>query len=301
MSNGKEYYGGFFWLAVVSFIVPLFVGYKAFEKVSPTTKPVPRPDVSGVCNEVWDYLLKTYVENGLVDYDGMKKDYLFSEYLRELGGAKPELLPTDNHRLALMCNAYNALVINGVITHKKPPKVNEFAVDGTAFFNLKEHIFAGQTISLNDLENGMIRPTFKEPRIHVALVCAARSCPAIRAEAYTGDRVIEQLQDQSKQFANNETYVRFDEGKNELEVSPILNWYGDDWNERYPDGGWQRWLTQLVDSAELKTNIEKAIRGEGVGISFATYDWALNSQSKPGESVGGGNAGGFGSGSIPEE
>ena len=147
----------------------------------------------------------------------------------------------------------------------------------------------------------MIRPTFKEPRIHVALVCAARSCPAIRAEAYTGDRVIEQLQDQSKQFANNETYVRFDEGKNELEVSPILNWYGDDWNERYPDGGWQRWLTQLVDSAELKTNIEKAIRGEGVGISFATYDWALNSQSKPGESVGGGNAGGFGSGSIPEE
>ena len=299
MSNGKEYYGGFFWLAAVSLIVPLFVGYKAFDKVSVTTKPEPTLDASGVSNEIWDYLLKTYVENGLVDYDGMKRDYLFAEYLREIGSAKPELLATDNERLALMCNAYNALVINGVITHKKPPKVNEFTIDGTDFFNLKEHIFAGETISLNDLEHGMIRKTFNEPRIHVALVCAARSCPSIRAEAYTGDRVLEQLQDQSKLFANNHTYVHFDADKNELVVSPILNWYGEDWDKKYADGGWKRWLTELVDSAELKSNIEKAIQGEGVKVAYATYDWTLNSQSKPGESSGGGKTSGFGSGSIP--
>ena len=77
MNKGNQYYGGFFWVAVISFIVPLVVAFKAFNDIKPTTKPTPAPDVSGVDHAVWDYLLKSYVSNGLVDYDGMKKDYLF--------------------------------------------------------------------------------------------------------------------------------------------------------------------------------------------------------------------------------
>ena len=163
MSNGTKYYGGFFWVAAVSFIVPLFVGWQAFQNLQPTHKPTPTPDKSGVDHNVWDYLLKSYVADGLVDYDGMKKDYLFYEYLRELGTCDPQLLDTEDERLALACNAYNAFVVNGVISHKIYD-----SVDGRGFFDLKEHVFAGQTISLNDLEQEMIRPTFKEPRIHVA-------------------------------------------------------------------------------------------------------------------------------------
>ena len=91
MSRFKEYYGAYFWLAAISFVVPLFVAFQAFEKVRPTSKPVPTPDQSGVSNEVWDYLLKNYVAAGLVDYDGMKKDYLFAEYIRELGRAQNQM------------------------------------------------------------------------------------------------------------------------------------------------------------------------------------------------------------------
>ena len=95
MSKGSKYYGGFFWVAAVSFIVPLFVGYKAFENLnSATSKPSPVVDASGVDNGVWDYLLKSYVTNGLVDYDGMKKDYLFHEYVRQLGSCNPDALET---------------------------------------------------------------------------------------------------------------------------------------------------------------------------------------------------------------
>ena len=90
MSKGSKYYGGFFWVAVVSFIVPIFVGWKAFENLKPTTKPTPVPDVSGVDNDTWDYLLKAYVTDGLVDYDGMKKDYLFRDYVRDLGSCNPD-------------------------------------------------------------------------------------------------------------------------------------------------------------------------------------------------------------------
>ena len=85
MASGKKYYGGFFWVALVSFTVPMFVGWKAFQDIQSTTKPTPQLDVSGVDHAVWDYLLKAYVAEGLVDYEGMKKDHLFKEYLRELG------------------------------------------------------------------------------------------------------------------------------------------------------------------------------------------------------------------------
>ena len=199
-----------------------------------------------------------------------------------------------------MCNAYNAFVINGVVSHKTPPRVNEFAIDGVDFFNLKEHIFAGRTISLDELENQMIRPTFKDPRVHVALVCAAKSCPAIRAEAYTGEQVQKQLQDQSELFSNDPRYVNFDQASNKLELSPILNWYGSDWNDKFPNGGYLRWIAELVRSSELKSKLEEAIVGD-IDVTFPEYDWTLNSQSDPKGKSSGKSAASFGSGSIPDE
>ena len=294
MATGKQYYGGFFWVALVSFTVPFFVGWKAFQNVQPTTKPTPQVDASGVDHAVWDYLLKAYVTNGLVDYEGMKKDYLFKEYLREIGSCKPDQLKTREDKLALICNAYNALVINGVISHKIYDSVDGFQVGGTGFFDLKEHIYAGQTVSLNDIEHKMVRPVFREPRIHVALVCAARSCPAIRPEAYVGSRVLEQLQDQSRLFANSPTYVAFDQSKNELKLSPILSWYGDDWNECYPKGGKLEWLHGLID-IDIKGNDEllnaqknllqkiQDASDKKIKVSYFKYDWTLNSQAEPGK------------------
>lgn len=301
MSNGSKYYGGFFWVAVVSFIVPIFVGWKAFQNVRPTTKPIAQLDESGVDNAEWDYLLKSYVSSGLVDYPAMKKDYLFRKYLRDLGSCDPQLLQTDDARLALACNAYNAFVINGVISHQIHDTVDGFTVDGKGFFDIKEHIFAGQTISLNDLEHQMIRPTFKEPRIHVALVCAARSCPSIRAEAYTAASVRDQLQDQSVQFANNPNYVMYDPAANELKLSAILNWYGDDWNQRYPQGGYLAWINELCHDQAVKDATLKAIDKE-INVTFFGYDWALNSQADPGAGPAKKKkSGGFGSGSSPDE
>ncbi|MCG8653263.1 MAG: DUF547 domain-containing protein [Pirellulales bacterium] len=301
MSQGKQYYGGYFWVAVVSFIVPLAVAAKAFHGLAPTTKPTPKLDVSGVDHAVWDYLLKSYVAAGLVDYRGIGKDYLFREYLRELGAADIDALATEQEKLALCCNAYNAFVINGVISHKITDSVQSFQIDGVGFFDLKEHIFAGKTMSLNELEHKFIRPTFKDPRVHVALVCAARSCPGLRSEAYVGQHLHQQLEDQSDQFANNRKYVRFLADANELKLSPILSWYGDDWNQRYPNGSYLQWIAKFAQDPAVKQALAGAIDGR-VKVTFAHYDWALNSQATPGErSDSGGHSGGFGSGTIPEE
>lgn len=337
MKKGS-YYGGFYWVAVTSFIVPLFVAYAAFSKLSPTTKPTPTPDASGVDNNLWDYLLRNYVDNGLVDYDGMARDYLFTTYLRQLAGADPEQLATREEKLALHCNAYNALVINGVIKHKihrnernvlnyapkdvaarveeldkeiemlkRTPNSDPLAIaqlmqkadalrTQTQFFKIEEHVFANRTISLDHLEQEIIRPVFKEPRIHVALVCAARSCPAIRGEAYVGDRLESQLEDQARQFANDPTYVDFDPVAGAVRLSPILKWYSEDWDAA---GGYLNWLAERITTESVRARVAAAAAGE-TNVAFNSYDWTLNSQVGTG-SAGTKSGGGFGSGSVPNE
>jgi len=275
--KSKSYYGPFFWLAAVSFIVPLFVAHAAFRNTHPPTTPAIHLDASGVDHALWDYLLKKYVENGLIDYDGMEQDYLFRTYLNQLGQAQPAKLKTEAEQLALLCNAYNAFVIDGVISHGIRSSVMDYQQDGKEFFDIPEHIFGNLTVSLNDIEHRMIRERFHEPRIHVALVCAARSCPVIRREAYIGSRLSAQLEDQAYVFANNRTYVDFDEQQNQLKLSPILQWYGEDWDVV---GGYLPWLVKRIENSDLREAVSCAMKSE-VDIVFFEYDWSLNSQFDP--------------------
>lgn len=297
MSKKKsEYSGPYLWLAAISLAMPAFVALQAFNSVPdrPYTYREPTPDASGVDQLLWDDLLRAYVANGLVDYSGMKRDFRFKEYLRQVASADPSKLPSRNHKLAFYCNAYNALVINGVIIHKIQGNVLAFKTeDGKNLFGIAEHIVAGETISLDHLEHKMIRPTFKEPRIHVALVCAARSCPSIRGEAFVGERIEQQLEDQTRQFANSEEYVKFE--NNTLHLSPILNWYKEDFGG--VDGAC-RFVLERVKSKQTRAGIEKVLTGEAE-VQFNDYDWTLNSQSEPTASSG--KPSSFGSGSIPNE
>ncbi len=300
MSTKKpSYYGPFFWVAAISFVVPLVVAFKGLQPIPVTTKPTPHPDVSGVDHALWDYLLKTYVENGLVDYEGIARDYLFRTYLRELAEAEPDKLATSDARLALLVNAYNAFVVEGVISHKIRHSVTDYQRDSKGFFDVEEHIFNSRTVSLNTIEHEFIRKPFKDPRIHVALVCAARSCPSIRPEAYVGKRLNRQLDDQSNLFANDPKYVTADANGDRLRLSSLLDWYVDDWDE---SGGYLVWLEARVISPAIKKTIARARRGE-TEITFMTYDWRLNSQASTDKSdptTPKQNAN-FGSGSIPND
>ena len=287
--DNKSYYGAFFWITLVSFVVPVVVAISAFNAVQPATKPESKPDASGVDHALWDYLLKAYVENGLIDYDAMARDHLFRTYLQQLGTAQPEKLATDDERLALLCNAYNALVVNGVITHKIAASVMDYTHEGTGFFDVPVHIFAGETMSLNRLEHEIIRVEYDEPRIHVALVCAAISCPAIRPEAYVGSRLDTQLEDQAVLFANNPKYVNY-EGA--IQLSPILQWYGVDWDNH---GGTLAWLAERVRDGALR----EALLDDTIEVRYTSYDWTLNTQGP--RSSGNAPKADFGSGSIPNE
>jgi hypothetical protein len=296
----STYYGPFFWIAAISFIVPLVVAARAFREVPLATKPTPHPNAAGVDHALWDDLLKTYVASGLVDYDGMGRDYLLRTYLRQLSAAEPKKLTTTADQLALLINAYNAFVVDGVIAHKIRDSVQDFQFDGKGFFDVDEHIFCGQTVSLNQIEHELIRKRFKDPRVHMALVCAAESCPAIRREAYVGRQLAQQLDDQCRLFANSPKYVAYDASQSRLQLSPILKWYGSDWEQQ---GGYLPWLAARVEDPELKAAITRAAQGQ-LAVEFATYDWSLNTQNPQTGGAAASPSQGqtdFGSGSIPNQ
>ena len=299
--NGKSYYGGWIWLSIVSFAVPVVVAVYAFQSASkPFTKPAPEYDAGGVAQNQWDYLLKTYVADGLVDYDGLAHDYLFREYVRQCGQADFDAYTTGEERLAFFCNAYNAFVIDGVIQHGITDSVSTWKAKEEHefyFFDAKEHILAGETVSLNHIEHERIRKQFEEPRIHMALVCAAISCPEIRREAYEAEHLDRQLEDQAVQFTNSEKHISYDDDAKTLELSALMNWYGQDWGGK---PGYLDFLLARAESSGLKRAIEEAQAGN-YAVVFKDYDWSLNTQGKDANAQGGGKPGGAGSGAITGE
>ncbi len=297
----KEYSGPLLWLALASFLMPIAVAVWAFRGLpQPYTYPEITLDESGVDQHLWDHLLRTYVADGLIDYDGLKRNHQFKTYLAQLALAQPEKLPSDEHRLAFLCNAYNAFVINGVLVHKIESGVLDNKKEqgknsqGKDFFDVAEHILAGKTVDLNTLEHKLIRPVYQEPRIHMALVCGAKSCPTIRPEAFFGDCLDKQLEDQAHAFANNLAYVRYDVKEKNVHLSPILKWYGDDFGGL---SGVLDFLLPRVDSSETNAGLQAAREGQ-VEIVYNEYDWSLNTQGKSAASKANTS---FGSGSIPNE
>jgi hypothetical protein len=133
------------------------------------------------------------------------------------------------------------------------------------------HLF-GKTITLDDVEHGLIRPQYHEPRVHFALVCAAKGCPPLRSQSYVGSRLDEQLDDQAKMFLTNG-------GKNRVKdhtiyLSPIFKWYGDDFTKKY--GSVLNFVRLYFPESEAKF-LQSATTAQGeFQIKYTDYDWSLN-------------------------
>jgi Protein of unknown function, DUF547 len=137
-----------------------------------------------------DAVLRAHVADGVADYPGIAPDVRFTEYLQALERVDPERLPTREERLAYWINAYNAFAIKGILDRSSPNTL----LGRLRYFKLKDYRAGGRDINLYDLERKILIP-MAEPRIHFAIVCASESCPRLRSEAYSADRIEQQLDD----------------------------------------------------------------------------------------------------------
>lgn len=183
-----------------------------------------------VNHETWNRLVKQYVDSkGSVDYgkwSGTEVDVqALDEYLQSLSRAEPELPAEHSSRLAFWINAYNAVVVRALI--QQPASDNQQRV-------LPKEVWADwrlqvgeKAYSLDQIEDDQLRK-LQEPRIHFAIVCGAKGCPRLRDEAYTADRLESQLTNNSRDFFSDPSKFKFEPATNQLRLSPILQWYADD-------------------------------------------------------------------------
>jgi len=226
-------------------------------------------------------LLRDHVRNDLVDYDAFAKSQPFQQYLQSLEAARPEAMSKEE-RLAFWINVYNAYTVELINRHKERESIRNInmllgVLRGRRPW--KEDIVraAGRVLSLDDVQNKILRLEFKEPRIHMALSGAAMSSPPLRAEAYEGSKLNEQLHDQTRTFLRErQTDNRLDLGNSIIHLSPIFDWNRADFGKT--DAG----ILKFVSSYFEGTGEKSAFAAARLTIEFTEFDWSLNLQ-KPRE------------------
>lgn len=233
---------------------------------------------------VFDELLATHIVEGGVDYAGLSVEReRLRVYIDELGAVAPDTLATwpQAEQLAFWINAYNAQMLDIVLEYRplKRRGLRGLVYPSNSVRQIPDiwkgqmRVIAQVERSLDDIEHGIIRPDFAEPRIHFALVCAAESCPPLRAEAYVGSRLEEQLQAQTEAFLADSTRgARIDEDEGRLVVSSIFKWFGEDF-------GGAEGVAAFV--AEHGPPALAATRDTGeTSLGYLSYDWTLNDRTR---------------------
>lgn len=228
-----------------------------------------------VDHAVFDGLLRRHVGDGLVHYDAFAASGEFRSYLEALAAARLDGLP-EEERLAFWINAYNAWTIEQINAHGERDSIRNInktlgllSLKGP--WSEKMVRAAGRELSLDDVEHGIIRKEFDEPRIHFALVCAALGCPPLRGEAYTGDRLEEQLDDQARAFLfRSPDKNRVDTTTATVWVSPILTWYQEDF------GGTDEALGRFLAGYWPEGEAKALLLSGRFRLRKTDYDWALN-------------------------
>ncbi|HEX7150110.1 MAG TPA: DUF547 domain-containing protein [Thermoanaerobaculia bacterium] len=242
----------------------------------PTLSPSPaasgEPDYSQ-----WNRILKTYYDpaRGL-DYAGLKaRDARALQRLRAQLGTVNVAALSRNEQLAYWINVYNINTVATIVEHYPVESIRDISTDPIVRLNVfkKERVPFGRTkLSLDQVEHEKIRPAFKDPRIHFAINCAAKSCPAIRPEAFTGDRLDVQLDDQTRRFLNGPLGVLLEPDGDEVEVhvTKIMDWFGEDFDKW---GGGKRAFIRKYLSPEKQRVLDAA---KEVDFEYHDYDWDLN-------------------------
>jgi hypothetical protein len=229
--------------------------------------PSPSADVQTYGADVFDSLLAANVANGLVDYDSFRGSKAFDRFLLKIAEVDTATLTTDAE-LAFWINAYNALVIKNVLDH--PGITNPLDVDG--FFDKTKFPVAGTHLTLNQIENDVVRPKFSEQLIHFGLVCAALSCPPLIPKAYTAENVRSQLAENARNYLGDSDQNRFEAGTATLYLSRIFEWYKADFGDS--DSG-LREFAMKYGPTDMKSGLASH---SDAPVKFLEYDWKLNSR-----------------------
>ncbi len=240
-------------------------------------------------------VLRKHVDaNGMVSYAALKESPAeLHRFVLRLAGVDPKTYEAwdEQAKIAFWINAYNALTLKVIIDHY-PIKAG--LLSGMAYLDNSirqipgvwdkiQFLVMGRKITLKQIEHETLRAKFNEPRIHVALVCAAMGCPQLRNEPFVGRKLDEQLDDQSKGFVSNPAKFRIERDAGKVHLSSILKWFGEDFVKGYkPDAGFtsgdsdaERAVLHFI-SGYLPAEDAGYLKTVRYKVKYLDYDWSLN-------------------------
>lgn len=229
-------------------------------------------------HSAFDALLARHVEEErfVVDYRGLKRDEAaLDAYLAALAGANLAALGREE-LFALFLNAYNAYVLETILATMTPARPDGVASirDIPGVFTRARHAVGGHRLSLDQIEHQILRPFFRDPRIHFAVNCAARSCPPLASSAFRAAQLEAQLEAAARRTLGSPAYARVETGR--LLLTRVLDWYGSDFTDPSFTGHAASVPAYVARYAadDVRAFIE---RHHGrPPVRFLDYDWSLN-------------------------
>ncbi len=237
-----------------------------------------------VDHSAWSRLLATYVKptpDGLnqVDFKAFKASGQreLKDYVARLEANDPAKLDRPE-QFAFWANLYNAKTIDIVLDHYPVGSIREIEIGGGLFGFIKKSVGAGgpwkaqvlkvsgASLSLDDIEHNILRPVFKDPRVHYSVNCASRGCPNLGVEAFTGATLEAQLDAGARAFVNHPRGIAVAGGS--ITASSIYDWFQSDF------GGS---AAGVLDHVRKYATPELAQKLSGLSaIASYDYDWKLN-------------------------
>lgn len=236
---------------------------------------------SNVDHTLLDSLLSQHVHNGQVNFSELCDDQRLEQYTNLLNQSDPAAISDDQARFAFWLNTYNAYSLEAICAEYPIESINDLNFGGLIFSVLTKRsvwdqpIVAvnGKTFTLKEVDHEILRPTFMDARIQFAIACGAIGCAPARNEAYQGDKLDEQLDDQAKTFINDTRNNTFNLDKREAELSPLFKWSKKDF------GGDAEGILKFV-AKYLPNTIQNSIMANPDlwDVDYMKYDLTLNDQ-----------------------
>lgn len=242
----------------------------------------------------YSHVLESYVDElGRVDYRSLQSDpgdlqsYLMQ--MENLDRSEYESWSAAD-RIAFWINAYNSLTLKVIIDHYpvKASLIGSLRYPSSSIRQIpgvwKKITFQvmERDLTLDHIEHEILRKEFNEPRIHMALVCAALSCPFLNQEPYEGARLDQQLDDQTVRFLSESSNFRIDRNRNRVLLSSIFEWFGEDFIDLFgPESGYsghssqERAVLHFI-SRFLSDQDSNFLASGSYRVRYLDYDWTLN-------------------------
>lgn len=222
-------------------------------------------------HSIWQQLLSNYVKvakDGVnrVDYAALKKDdaAALARYLTALQAIDIANYP-KNEQFAFWVNLYNAATVDVILKNYPLESIRDIGLLGQGPWKDKVLKVSGKALSLDDIEHGILRPIWKDVRIHYAVNCASIGCPNLAPQAYTAEKLEPMLEDAARAYINHPRgFTRVDGA---LTASSIFDWYVDDWGDQ---------AAVLAHARKYASDKTKVILGTANEIDSHDYDWSLN-------------------------